>query len=216
MATSRLALYNVALGIVGERSLTSLTEDSEARRMLDEVWSAGNGAVRYCLEQGLWTFAMRAVEIDKEASITPSFGFTNAFAKPTDFVRLDMISADERFAIPLEAYEMEGNYFYADVDPVYLRIVSDDDDWGGDFAKWPETFTQWFGSWMAEKISMRLLSGERREEVRKIAHKALVDARSKDAQRSPTRFLPHGSWARARMGNSGGKRDRGSRSSLTG
>ena len=43
MTTSRLTLYNIALRASGERPISSLSEDADARRILDEVWESGNG-----------------------------------------------------------------------------------------------------------------------------------------------------------------------------
>ena len=215
MATTRLSLYNLALEAAGERPIDSLDEDREPRRLLDAVWTAGNGLVRYCLEQGLWNHAMRAVRLDASATVTPSFGWSYAFDKPTDFVRLNQISADETFSLPLNRYEVERNYFVADTDPIYMRYVSDDGDWGNDLSQWPETFTMWVGHYMACRIGPRLKNDLDMERLEKRTKRLLIDARSKDAQQEPVRFPPMGSWSSARMGGSG-RRDRGSRTTLIG
>ncbi|HET99682.1 MAG TPA: hypothetical protein ENH89_04810, partial [Aurantimonas coralicida] len=68
MATDQLALYNIALAAVGERSIASLTEGREPRRLLDEIWNRGAGAIEYFLEQGYWNFAIRTVQIDRSTS----------------------------------------------------------------------------------------------------------------------------------------------------
>lgn len=218
MATNQLALYNIALAAVGERALSSLTEAREPRRMLDEIWSRGDGAVKYFLEAGLWNFAMRAVQIDASTSVTPAFGFSYAFDIPTDFVRLAAISAGEYFTNPLTRYEFEGAYIYADVDPIYMRFVSDGADWGNDLAKWPETFTLWAGTWLGLQIAPRLINEVKLEALEKRTRRLLMDARSKDASQEPVRFAPLSSWARARYGKTGASdwRDRGSRSRLIG
>lgn len=214
MATSQEQLYNIGLLFVGERRLR-LGEDREPRRMLDEVWSRGNGAIKYFLEQGYWNFAMRAVKLDSSTSVTPEFGYSFAFQKPSDFVRLNMISGDERFNWPLTDFEPEGSYIYADVDPLYIRFVSDDTDWGADFSKWPETFTLWAGSWLGYQIVPTLKSEIDREALKKELRKLLVDARSKDASEEPPRFPPLSSWAQARYGRHY-RRDRGLRNKLIG
>lgn len=209
MATGQLGLYNIALRAVKERTLTSLTEDGEPRRELDAVWSTGNGALRYLLEQGLWNFAVRTQQVDHSTSATPVFGRTYAFERPSDMVRLLEISGDEFFSFPLMEYETETGYFFADITPLYWRYISDDDDYGGDFSRWPETFTLWAGHWLATQIAPRLTSDVDLMALEKRAQRLLVDARSKDALDEPTRFPPNGSWARARWGfYSRGNRDR--------
>ena len=216
MAIDKLGLYNIALMAVGERTLDALSDEGEPRRLLDEVYTRGNGAVKYFLEQGHWNHAMRAVKIDKSTSVEPSFGFTNAFAKPSDFVRLNMISADENFDLPLEEFEFEGDFIFANVDPLYFRYVSDDGSWGGDFSRWPDTFILWGGTWMATQIAPKLLNDTDLGKLEDRARKLLVDARSKDASQEPPRYRPLSSWASSRHNRFGTRNDRGIRSRLTG
>ena len=215
MTTDQLALYNIATAAVGEREIGSLTEDREPRMMLDRIWSRGKGAVWYGLEQGYWNWAMRAVRIDAETSIDPEFGYTKAFALPEDFIRLNMISSDERFGYPLTDYELEVGHIWCEVDPLYVRYVSDHVDYGRDFGKWPETFNMWLGSWMGSQIAPRLTKEIDLKVLRKEVNKLLVDARSKDAQMEPPRWPPLSSWAQARLGRFY-RHDRGLRNKLTG
>ena len=216
MAWSRLALYNVACLAVGERPLDTLSESNEIRRKLDEVYTRGLGAIRFFMEQGHWNFAMRAVRIDADSAAEPEFGFTEAFSKPSDFCKLNMISADEYFSIPLGSFEDEGAYWYANADPIYVRYVSDDEDWGGDFSKWTESFAMWAGTWMGLQIAPSLTSDLDLERLEKRTRRLLVEARSNDATGEPVRYPPLSSWASSRLGGRAGRRDRGSRSRLLG
>ena len=52
--------------------------------MLDIVFD--NGGYDECLSEGQWNFAMRAVQIDYDTNITPSFGYKRAFTKPSDWI----------------------------------------------------------------------------------------------------------------------------------
>lgn len=215
MAITKLALYNIALFALGEREIASLTEDREPRRALDEVYTRGNGVITYALEQGQWNHGMRAVKIDSSSVVSPEFGFTYAFDKPTDFVRLNMISGGETFDMPLRSYEFEGDYIYANIDPMYMRYVSDDTSWGADFSRWPDTFSLWVGYWMATQIAPKIMNDIDHEALKKETKKLLVDARSKDASQEPPRFPPQGSWTSSRYGRNS-RRDRGNRGSLIG
>ena len=216
MATDRESLYNIALRAIGERSIGSLTEDREPRRLLDEVFNAGSGAIKYWLEQGLWNHAIRTITLDASASDDPAFGLDNAFTLPSDFVRLVQIDSGENFSGTLMRYEIEAGFIYADLTPIYLRFVSNGDDFGGDLSLWPETFTLWCGTWLGLQIAPRVMNDKDKETLRKETKRLLVDARSKDAQQEPPRFPPLSSWARARYGSRSGRRDRGSRSQLIG
>lgn len=203
MATGQLALYNIALRAVGERPIDSLSEAGEPRTLLDAIWSAGNGAVRYFMEQGFWTFATRAQKLDYDSNITTAFGYTYAFSRPSDCVSLVQLSLDERFTVPLNDYEIEGNYFFAEMTPLYMRYVSDDGDFGGDFSLWPEAFTLWAGHWMATQIAPRLLATTDVDILMKRTEKLLLTARNQVAMETPTRFPPPGSWVQSRRGRWG-------------
>jgi hypothetical protein len=216
MAWSKLALYNVACLALGEGPLDGLTDDTELRRQLDSVYSRGDGAIAYFMENGHWNFAMRAVKIDNDSAVTPAFGWTYAFSKPTDFRKLNMISSDEEFITGLNAYEDEADHWHADIDPIYVRYVSDDADYGGDFAKWTETFAIWAGHWMALQVAPVKMNDTALKDFRKLVRRLLTEARSNDAVGEPTRFPKLSSWASARHSSKQGRRDRGSRNSLLG
>lgn len=219
MTTSRLTLYNIALRASGERPIASLSEDVDARRILDEVWESGNGtsgnsAVRYCLEQGFWKHAIRSIQLDSDSSLSVSFGFTYVFTRPDDFVKLDMLSGDEQFSTPLQRYEFERDFIYADTDPLYMRFVSDHADFGGDLSLWPESFSLWVGTWMATQIAPRLKNDLDQDRLEKRALMLLKDARQKDGIIGPVRYPPLGNWASSRHGSRSTGRDRGPRGTL--
>src|SRR5688572_33121578 len=109
--TSKLDLYNQALLILGERRLASLSEAREPRRALDDAWDS---SLRFCLEQGFWNFAMRAIEAQASASVVPTFGYAHAFTKPSDWIRSYQVSASETFDPPLLNFVDEPNTWYAD------------------------------------------------------------------------------------------------------
>jgi hypothetical protein len=218
MSATRLGLYNEALAICGERKLASLSENREPRRVLDDVWTRGRGATSYCLELGQWNFATRAQQIQYTASVAPAFGFRRAFAKPVDLVRLTAICADEYFRAPLtdRDYADEAGYWYADLDITYVRFVSDDAAYGNDLSRWPETFTRFVATYLADEIVEKLTqSATKRQMVHALWKERRTSARTKDAQGEGARFPPAGTWSRARASGSG-RRDAGSRSSLIG
>ena len=141
--------------------------------------------------------------------ITFGFGFAFAFDRPSDMVRLAQISADERFIIPLTRYEIEVDFISCDVDPLYIRFVSNDSSYGLDYSRWPETFSLWAAHYMACRICPRIKNDIDMKDLESRTHKMLVDARSKAAMQEPTRFPPMGSWASARLRGRIGDRPRG-------
>ncbi len=218
MATDKLSLYKSALTACGERSIAKLSEPREPRRLLDEVWNRGSGAVKYFLEQGLWNFAIRTSKLDSSSSVSTDFGYTFTFDMPSDYVRLVELSSGEYFTQPMTRFEIEQIYLFADVDPIYMRYISDDSSYGSDLSLWPETLTLWAGYWLATQIAPTLKNDIDMDKLERRERRYLADARSKDAQQEPTRWPPLSSWASARLNRigHGGRRDRGSRGSLIG
>jgi hypothetical protein len=211
--TSKIVVFNGALRMCGERKLASLTENREPRRLLDDEWA--DGAVDYCLGAGQWKFAKRTVEIASSVGNTPAFGYANAFEIPTDLIRTTALCSDERLDTPLLAYSTEQNFWFADVDPIYVSYVSNGASYGGDLSTWPPEFVLFVEAYLAGKIVTRLTQDkEQRKMTLSLEKKYLSEARSSDAMEGPTAFPPQGSWVSARLGRSG--RSRGSRSQLIG
>lgn len=213
--TDKLSLYNGALLDCAEREIASLAENCESRRLLDRAWDAG--AVDYCLGAGQWSWSTRTISMTPSTIVTPPFGFRLAYDTPTDHVRTIALCTDAYLQQPLLAYIPEQDYFFTDVDPVYMSYVSNDVNYGGDLSRWPADFVQYVHAYLASRIIKKLTqSAEDRKAVFALLKMRLADAKSSDAMEKPTKFLPTGSFVRARLGRSGGRQDRGSRSRLVG
>lgn len=220
--TDRLRLYNAALRICGHSAISSLSEETESRRLLDGVWD--DGGVRACLERGLWIFARRSVQLDADPSVVVSFGYQHAFEKATDWVTTSGIYSDEGMKSPLLNYSDEAGYLFADFTPIYVQYISDHASFGGDLSRWPETFKDYVAAFFASKIIHRLTSDKERilflfgadgrGERTGLLASSLKTAKSKDAFQGPTKFLPPGSWVLSR--GRGSDDDGGSKSSLIG
>lgn len=225
MGTTRLQVYNDALLLCGERSLASLEEEREPRRLLDQVWS-GHG-VDYCLEQGQWWFAMRTarVEVDEDFT-TPDFGYQNAFSKPEDWISTSAVCSDEFFRVPLTGYSDEMGYWFANIEPLYVQFVSNDATYGGDLSLWPATFCDYAAAYFASRIISKL-SGDRsaqRDTIfgppgypdRGLLATSLRKAKNAAAKTQPTMFPAQGNWSRSRLGRNSSRYDRGNSGSLIG
>lgn len=195
--TTKILVYNQALRLLGERRLTSVTEARDARYHLDDAYAEALG---FCLEQGLWNFAMRSAQLDASDSVTPSFGYAFAFTKPSDWVRTYIVSADEHLQEPLFRMNDEAGYWFADTDPLYIKYVSNDTSYGADLTLWPESYTAYVAARLAVMAgpSIATLSETKMEELRGIERRTANGARSKDAMNEPPAFPPQGSWSRAR------------------
>lgn len=195
--TTQLNLYNDALLLCGERMLSSLTEQVESRRLLDQVWSSGG--VKACLEAGQWFFAMRTVQIDYDPDIEPDFGYNRAFTKPDDWVITSAICVDEFFRSPQLRYFDEAGYWYSDVDTLYVRYVSDDEGYGNNLNEWPESFREFVAAHFASKIIRKLASANGDvDAILKMRKRLLTEAKGKSMMAEPTAFPAKGSWSSAR------------------
>jgi hypothetical protein len=212
--TTRLGLYNAALRLIGERKLADLSEDRKPRYVLDDIFD--NGFIDSILEQGLWNFAMRAVEITKSTTTTPAFGQANAFDKPIDWIRTAGLCSDEHFRTPLLDYLEEVDFWFSDIDPIYVRYVSNAANYGNDLLRWPGSFTRYAEAYLAREAVLSLSQdSERQSIILRLEMQRRTEARSMDAMNEATMFFPSGSWTNSRHGHSG-RRDRGNRGNLIG
>jgi hypothetical protein len=195
---SRLSIYSGALRALGERRLSSLTEDRASRRELDDAY---DDVVANCLEAGYWNFAMRTVELEPATGAEPEFGYSYAYEKPTDWVRTFNISADERFGTPLDDYNDEGSFLFCDVEPLYLRYVSNDADFGNNLTNWPRSFVTLVETALAHAIVLNVTgSSEKWDMLDKRLRRERMNARAKDAMNEPAGRMPEGTWVRSRDG----------------
>ncbi len=198
MTVSKLSLYQGALLNLGIERLSGISEDIEPRHALDDVWD--NQLRDRVLQKGQWNFATRSVKLESSTSTTPTFGYQFAFDKASDFIRTVGVCQDEYFDIPLTRYVDEASWWFADMDPIYVRYVSNDSEYGYDYSIWPPDFSEWVEHYMAYKAGGRLKGQFDTDALDKKQKAALLDARSSDAMESPARFAPMGSWAGSRVG----------------
>lgn len=211
MAT-RLSICNGALSHLGQRRLASEIEDSETRRLCDEIWNAG--FVRYVLEEGLWKFAMRTCRVESSPNFSPQDAFPGsfkyAFEKSDDWLRTASVASEPLFTFPLLRYSDEAGFVYADNTPIWVQFISDADDYGSDLARWPALTTAWAELYLAWRLFPGITApGAERRELERLMLRAKRDALAKDAMQGPPVFEPRGSWVAARHG--GFHRWRGSR-----
>jgi len=216
MAT-KLQLYNTALRYCKETALASLTESREPRRLLDEVYDAGG--IDDCLEDAMWKFATRSVKIDYDTSFTSNYGFTYVFTKPSDWILTVAMCSDEFYDAPLTRYHHENDEWYADLDILYVRYVSNATTYGYDLSLWPTSFFRYVAAAFAWEIVDKLTGDQETiDNVEKRLDKNKSKAKNRDAWNQPQAFPATGLWVSSRQSGRGTNswRDRGNRNSLLG
>lgn len=211
MAT-KAGLFNAALTELGHNTLSDTGEAVEAGRLLVAAYDR---VVAECLDAGSWNFATESIKAVADTGVTPNFGYTEVFAKPTDWVRTIAVSEDEDFSLPLIHYYDDVNYWSANSSPIYVRYVSNDTGMGLELTRWTPAFTRFVELELAVRVAPRIASGEVAR-VTFLRDKARRAALNRDAMNEPNpKFPPPGNWTRSRRSGSSG-RDRGNRGSFTG
>lgn len=198
MGTTRTALYNL---VAVELKLPRVSDYTDNVAMANEITAIYDHALRYCLEQGYWDFAIVTAEEDSDS--TPSVHhFSYQFTKPSDWVLTAAVSASSTFIPPLDDFADEAGSWYADVDPLYVKYVSDDSSYGGDLTVWPESYTTYVSRHLAGQVGGKLgvpesvlrdLRGDSRNNYAGgLINQALKRARSNDAMNGPAKTLPQG------------------------
>lgn len=197
----KLSTYNLALAHLLERRLASLTENREPRRVLDDLWDQ---VVQECLEEGLWNFMLRAIQIDASSTVVPGFGWNYAFKIPVDWVRTTLVSTVETMTPPLLDFTEETGYWYANATPLFIKYQSKDTLYGLDLGAWTGNFTKYVSYQLAEYACGRvtgkteLLAGD--QGITRRLHKAKLKAKSNDAMNEGPQEMPSGTWVRSRRG----------------
>ena len=200
----RLSIYRGALRLLGDGRLSALTDNDSRRLKLDDAWE---GSVNFMLEQGLWNFAIRTIEISADDDFDPLFGYQFSFRKPTDWVRTNTISTDPYFKQGFEEYHDEGDYWFADQEPLYIRYVSNGPEWGWNIGRWRENFARALEAWLAYSCGLPISNDKgNRNDLFQIWERLLKSAKAKDAvdeavQRPPTGRLVNARFRRGSRAN---------------
>lgn len=206
--TTKLDIFNGALVHLGERSLSSLSENTPARYDLDAAWDSG--VVDFCLREGLWTFAARVSKFSAATDIEPEFGYSFAFELPDDFIKLDGLFTDEYLRIALQNFQREQNFLFCASEEIYMRYISNDASFGGNYSIWPDDFKDYVQTYLAFKACMKITGSDKTYlRLEKQVAKYKLEAKSRDSFEKPTRYPARSNWTRARLSGSTGIRDNG-------
>lgn len=203
----RLSIYRGALRLLGPSNLASLSEDRPEKRSLDAAWQ---DSVEFMLEQGMWNFAIRAVQLQPDTDVEPLFGFDYAYSKPSDWVRTVSISYEAAFREGIREYEDETDYWHTSFNPIYVRYVSNDTAFGWNIGAWRQHFSKALECYLAFECGLPISSDKgNRNDLHTLFKQRLQDAKTKDAVDERVREKPPGRWTRSRSNGYPGSRWRG-------
>ncbi|MBZ9888945.1 hypothetical protein LB559_13430 [Mesorhizobium sp. BR1-1-3] len=207
--TDQLSLYNGALIKLGQPRLSALTDEGKARRALDAEYAK---TLKACLEAAFWNFAMRFVQLEATPSVGSSFGYRYVFDKPDDWIRTAGVTLDGYGKVPLLDYDDRASLLLADNETIYLRYVSNDQDYGMDLGLWPQTFVDFVETSLAWTVCEEVTgSADRKDRLEKARSIAKYKASNTDAMNEAvTRYPPAGRLVQSR-GSSSRRRPEGLR-----
>ncbi len=193
----RLEIYRGACRLLGQQRIVSLTDTGTTRRSFDDAWQATGD---YLLAKGLWNFALRTVELSSDEDVEPRFGFEYGFQKPEDWVRTADLCDDPTMESPTRAYEDEPDYWFADTDPLYVRYVSNDVEYGWDVARWRQPFAKAFEAYLAFESGLPVTNDKQnRNDLFQLFEKRLAEAKTLDAVDERVRMTPAGRLVASRQ-----------------
>lgn len=199
MAT-QLGIYKGAALILREGATTLTVSDTSVLvNTFNVEWTKARNTV---LENGKWNFAARSLSIEADTDNEPEFGYSYAFAKPSDYRNLIALAASATFYPPFgpNQYRDEGAFWFANCDPLYASVVSDGASYGGDLSKWPEVVARAAEYELAFRAGPHVTSMNEQalEQLERRKLRALQRAKSWDAGKQPPDPLPPSRLSTAR------------------
>lgn len=187
---SEVSICNIALTMLGEKSITSLGDDSKQARYCALRYGDVRNAV---LRAHPWNCALARAQLARLAD-DPAFGWAYQYELPNDYLRMVRLENME------DEYVIEGSALLTDISPcriIYVKLLTD---------------TTQFDPLLVEAIACRLAwelakpvtgSTDLMDRMEKKYDTILREARSIDAQEgSSNDELIADIWLRARIGDS--------------
>ncbi len=191
MAATKLSQYNAALRHLGDIRLATITDDVEARYILDDAWET---ATTFVLRQAAWRFALKQSLLTASGSAIT--GYTFQFPYPADWLRTHAVflySATGNRECPVDFRERGSAALSVNVtNPVYMRYVSNTFlDPALASNPWPEHFAQVHAVYLAFSVAERVTGSTRAAtEMSQLFASLLPEAVAVDAVDEDP-WLPH-------------------------
>ncbi len=183
--STKLDIYNMALSMLGEATITSLTANTKAVSLLNSIYTLVRDD---CLRDHHWNFATLREALTEDTA-TPAFGYAHQFVMPVACLKL--ISTDPEEAV----YELENNLLLTDEDTISIRYVSRVTQ----ESVFDVKFTQFFATRLAAKICYNLTASASREEgLYALAAKELAGAKAVDGQEDSIKEFFAETWIESR------------------
>jgi len=192
---SEVDVANVALRLVGGTRITSLTQGTPNANAIKDIFDE----VRDRLLEYPWNFATNRVQL-AQSTTSPSFGFDNAFALPSDWIfSISAHDNDEGVGTIVYREEQVGSQkvIATNSTSVYLTYTKKEEDTN----LMTPAFRTALASALARDLAITIAnSNVLEDQLAKRARQDLARAKSADAMGSFPEPRPRGTWANSRNG----------------
>lgn len=186
MATSSVGIANLALSLLGEEAITSLTENTARARIMNVWYEQIRDTVA---ASHLWNELKSRAQLSKDLT-GPIFGFSHSYQLPSDFLRL------HRFNDGKQLFKIEGKKLLSDADGARIIYVRKETD--------PNMFTPLLVMAIASRLAHETcvqITGDQtlKNALWELYLMKLQEARGVDAQQGPLEVMEADEWIDARI-----------------
>lgn len=174
--STKLDIYNMALTLLGQPPIASLTDTSKGTLLLNAVYDLVRDD---CLREHHWNFSIIREDLVADTG-APVYGYDYHYVVPPECLKI--IETDP----PEAVYETENLLLLTDEDEISLKYVSRIDD----ETIFDTKFTQFFATRLAAKICYNLTASPQREQtLHELAARELAAAKAVDGQEDSIRTI---------------------------
>jgi len=197
---SQVDVANRALSKIGDARIISLTDDTEAAILLNNMFNVVRDAE---LRAHLWNFAIKRASL-AALSTTPNHGYAYEYQIPSDCLRVLMVGdvyvgsgLSNYRSMPGEAYQIEGMKILTDYTaPLNVKYVRQVANTG----EWDPLFVEYFSTVLAMECCERLAqSPSLKETLRRDKAEIFMRAIRADAIENPPEMIADDAWILARL-----------------
>lgn len=187
MASSKLAIINLALDIIGDTPLQSLTDDRLAQEVANRCYDVAIGTA---LSRAPWRFATVKRDLSRLVD-TPLNEWSHAYQVPAECRRLERVYPDQ-------PYEIYGDKLYCNGSALSADFVA---CLPGIEGLMPDHFALYAAHELAVLICSPLTgSDDKMQKAEGQRVSALGASMAVDAQQRPNRIFRHSPFLAARLG----------------
>ena len=188
-ASSKVEIANRALIALGQKTITSFTDDSDEARAVNNCYETCR---RYVLRHHIWNFAIKRASLTQRAT-APSFGWDFAFILPNDCIR-SMHLSDQTIKFRVE-HGVDGRDLLTDTNTANLVYVADIED----TRMMDDGYVEALVYRLAWAMCMRLTgSTNKQQQMSAFFVDAMNEARYTDALEGTLQTAQDQTWLRAR------------------